>query len=127
MSVLVDTPIIVDHLRGDTRATNLLERLLLAEQRVWAATPTRTEVLAGIRSAERPAMDELFAVLSWVAIDAVLADAAGELAHRYTRSHTGIDTTDYLIAAAARSVGARLITLNVRHFPMFDDLEPAYR
>jgi len=38
-----------------------------------------------------------------------------------------MDTTDYLVAAAARSVGADLVTLNVRHFPMFEGLEPAYR
>jgi predicted nucleic acid-binding protein len=33
---------------------------------------------------------------------------------------------DYLIAAAAQSIGATLVTLDVRHFPMFADLEPAY-
>ncbi|MBA3741143.1 MAG: PIN domain-containing protein [Chloroflexi bacterium] len=71
-------------------------------------------------------MHELFDVLSWVDIDVAIADAAGELARRYRSSHGGIDTTDYLIAAAARSVDARLLTLNVKHFPMFPRLEPAY-
>lgn len=59
-------------------------------------------------------------------IDASIADAAGELARRYRRSHTGIDTTDYLIAAAAQSVSATVVTLDVRHFPMFPGLTPAY-
>jgi predicted nucleic acid-binding protein len=127
MTVLVDTPVIVDHLRGDERATRLLSELFQSEERVWAATPTRTEVLAGVRSTEREPMGELFDLLSWVDIDGRVADAAGELAQRYLRSHGGIDTTDYLIAAAALSIGARLITLNTRHYPMFDDLEPAYR
>jgi predicted nucleic acid-binding protein len=127
VTVLLDTPVIVDHLRGDERATRLLNELFEAEERVWAATPTRTEVLAGIRSTERDAMAELFDLLSWVDIDVRIADAAGELAQRYLRSHSGIDTTDYLIAAAALSIGARLITLNTRHYPMFDDLQPAYR
>lgn len=127
MTVLVDTPIIVDHLRGDGRAARLLGELFNFEERVWAATPTRTEILAGVRARERAAMVELFDVLSWVDIDIAVADEAGELARQYGRSHQGIDTTDYLIAAAARSIGARLITLNVRHYPMFDGLEPAYR
>ena len=126
MSVLVDTPIIVDHLRGDPRALTLLDDLFEAEERVWAATPTRSEVLAGIRGPERNAMGELFDVLSWVEIDVDVADAAGELASRYIRSHSGIDTTDYLIAAAAQSIGAQLLTLNVRHYPMFEELRPAY-
>jgi predicted nucleic acid-binding protein len=42
------------------------------------------------------------------------------------RSHGGIDLADYLVAAAVKALGSTLITLNVRHFPMFPDLEPAY-
>ncbi len=31
------------------------------------------------------------------------------------------------LAACVQKLDARLLTLNVRHFPMFPDLEPAYR
>lgn len=127
MTVLVDTPVIVDHLRNDPRAVALMDDLFAHEDRVWAATPTRTEILAGIRPHELQPMGRLFAVISWVDIDRDIADAAGELARRYHWSHRGIDTVDYLIAAAAQSIGASLVTLNVRHFPMFSDLPPAYR
>jgi predicted nucleic acid-binding protein len=127
VSVLLDTPVIVDHLRADSRAVHLLADLFDREDRVWAATPTRTEILAGIRPRERAAVAELFGILSWIDIDAGIADAAGELAQRYRSSHRGIDTVDYLIAAAAQSVDAMLVTLNVKHFPMFPGLEPAYR
>lgn len=126
MAVLVDTTILIDHLRGDARALRLLSDLFDQEDRVWAATPTRTEVAAGLRKGEEVAMAELFAVLSWVDIDVAVADAAGELARRYSRSHSGIDTTDYLIAAAALSIGARLVTLNVRHYPMIEGLAQPY-
>jgi len=126
VTVLIDTPILVDHLRGDARAVGLMRSLLAEGGQVWAATPTRTEILAGIGHAEREPMMRLFGLLAWVDIDATVADAAGELAQRYRRSHSGIDTTDYLIAAATQSIGARLLPLNVRHFPMFDGLEPAY-
>ena len=126
MSVLIDTPVIIDHLRADTRASALLERLFREEDRVWAAVPTRTEVLAGVRSREREPMAALFEIISWVTIDAAVADLAGEMARRYRVSHTGIGTTDYLIAAAAESVGGRLVTLNVKHFPMFTSLQRAY-
>jgi predicted nucleic acid-binding protein len=127
VTVLLDTPVIIDHLRDDPRATRLLTDLLEREERVWAATPSRTEILAGIRPAEQAPMSELFEVLSWVEIDVRIADAAGLLAQRYRFSHGGIDTVDYLIAAAAQSIGADLVTLNVKHFPMFPALEPAYR
>jgi predicted nucleic acid-binding protein len=127
MTVLLDTSVLIDHLRGDRRAVQLLDDLVVADEAVWAATPTRTELLAGIRARERDALARLFAALAWVDITTVIADDAGELAHRYGGSHPGIDTADYLIAGAARTIGARLLTLNVRHFPMFPDLKPAYR
>lgn len=126
MTVLVDTSVLIDHLRNDPRAVRALADLFDRNEVVWAATPTRTEILAGIRPRERAPMSELFAILSWVDIDPEVADAAGELARRYRSSHAGIDTIDYLVAAAARSIGAELVTLNVRHFPMFSGLEPPY-
>ena len=36
------------------------------------------------------------------------------------------DVTDYLVAAAAEQLGARACTTNLRHFPMFPDLEAPY-
>lgn len=126
MSVIVDTSVIVDHLRNDPRAVNLMTELLKRD-RVWAATPTRTEIIAGLRPDELEPMAKLFDVLSWIEIDTQIADDAGQLARKYQRSHGGIDTVDYLIAAAAQARGGSLVTLNVRHFPMFPDLEPAYR
>ena len=127
MTVLVDTPVIVDHLRNDPRAVTLMNDLFAREERVWAATPTRTEILAGVRPHELQPMRRLFSIISWIDIDRDIADAAGELARQYHLSHGGIDTVDYLIAAAAQSIGASLVTLNVRHFPMFPNLTPAYR
>ena len=127
MTVLVDTSVIVDHLRNDPRAVALMTDLLGSGDRVWAATPTRTEIIAGNRPHEHEPMQLLFDVMSWVDIDVDIADDAGELARRYRTSHGGIDTVDYLIAAAARSIGASLVTLNVRQFPMFPGLEAAYR
>lgn len=127
MTVLVDTSVIVDHLRNDPRAVRLLADLFAREDDVWAATPTRTEILAGLRAQELTPVTGLFAILSWIDIGVDIADEAGALAHRFRASHSGIDTTDYLIAAAARSIGAELFTLNVKHFPMFAGLAPAYR
>ena len=126
MSVLVDSSVLIDHLRGDDRAVALLKSLFVENNRVWAATPSRTEIVAGIRNSERASMTDVFGLLSWVDIGFEIADAAGEFSRRFRRSHSTIDTTDYLIAAAAISIGAQLVTLNVRHFPMFEGLAPPY-
>ena len=70
MTVLVDTSVLVDHLRGNPRAVQLLDDLLMADEAIWAATPTRTELLAGIRPAERERLQRLFDALAWVDINA---------------------------------------------------------
>jgi len=44
----------------------------------------------------------------------------------WRRSHSGIGTSDYLIAATALELGMDLATLNVRHYPMFPDLTPPF-
>lgn len=55
-----------------------------------------------------------------------IARMAGSLARRHRRAYSGIDDADYLIASTALVLDARLLTTNVRHFPMLADLQPAY-
>ena len=64
--------------------------------------------------------------VDWITVDVALADRAGELGRKYRQSHQGIEIVDLLVAAAAERYGARLLTRNVRHFPMFPELRPAY-
>jgi predicted nucleic acid-binding protein len=126
MRLVCDTSVLVDFLRGESHATTLLERRVADGDELWGVVVTRAELLAGMRSAERPATWALFEALRWVDVDLEVADRAGELARRYRRSHSGVEIPDYLIAAGAEAVGGSLLTTNVRHFPMFPDLEPAY-
>ena len=46
--------------------------------------------------------------------------------NRSLPSHPGVDPVDYVIAAMAERLDARLWTRNVRHFPMFAGLESPY-
>jgi len=55
-----------------------------------------------------------------------VAEEAGTLGRRWLPSHNGIDSADLAIAATVIVIGGRLVTLNVRHFPMFPGLRPAY-
>lgn len=93
---------------------------------LWSVTVVRTEILAGARPAEEEPITRLLSRLQWLDVTPELADAAGRLAAIYLRSHPGVDTVDYLIAAGARHLGAELLTLNIRHFPMFPSVHPAY-
>lgn len=127
MRVVCDTSVLVDLLRGDPRAASILDEHVDAGDELWGVVVTRTELLSGMRSQERAATLALLDSLQWVDVDVEVADRAGELARRYRRSHSGVEVPDYLVAAGTELLGASLLTLNVRHFPMFPDLGPAYR
>jgi predicted nucleic acid-binding protein len=123
---MVDTTVLIDQLRGHQGARACLREVVARGDELWSVTVVRTEVLAGARSSEMAETRALLDSLRWHDVTNELADAAGELAARYRRSHSGIDIVDYLMAAATQRLGARLLTANVRHFPMLEDLRPAY-
>ncbi|PZU38675.1 MAG: VapC toxin family PIN domain ribonuclease [Microbacterium sp.] len=123
--MLVDTSVLIDVLRGDDRA-----RRLLVHHRTLgplnASEVSRAEVLAGMRPAEAATTQDLLDALHWHAVDREISTLAGELARQWLPSHRGIDVADFLIAATAHRIGAELLTLNIRHFPMFTTLARPY-
>lgn len=123
---VIDSSVLIDHLRGDPRATRMLVAAVRQEHELWSATVVRTELLAEMRSAEEASTHLLLAQLRWQDLTVEIADQAGTMARRYLRSHRGVDTVDYVIAATTMSLGAELKTLNVKHFPMFAGLRRAY-
>ena len=123
---LVDTSVAIDHLRGEASATDLLRKLVEADEILAASEVVRFELLAGVRDDELEALEHFFSAVSWVAIDEDVARAAGALARKHRRAYSGIDDGDYLIAATALLLDAELLTTNVRHFPMFPGLQPPY-
>ncbi len=125
MTVLVDTSVLVDYLRGKVGAAQVLEGDR-ADGPVHASEITRLEVLAGMRIAEETQTRSLLATLRWHSVGVEVAEKAGELGREWLPSHQGIDGADLAIAATAVLLGARLLTMNVRHFPMFSDLARPY-
>ena len=126
MRLVLDSSVVIDHLRDHPAATNLIEERVRGGDQLWGVVITRAEVLAGMWPAEREGTMRLLDAMSWLDIDVDLADEAASLVRRYRKSHQGLQLADCLIAAGARRLGALLLTQNVPHFPMFEDLERAY-
>ncbi len=125
--ILVDTDVLIAHLRGVEAARNwLLSARSEAGGRLAASVVTAAEILGGMRSPERAAVARLLATLRLHPVNEVVARRAGELMREYRRSHASIGLGDYLIAATAEVQGFGLATLNVKHFPMFDGLRPPF-
>ncbi len=126
MAIIVDTSVLIDHLRGEEAARAALRGATAAGERLAASVLTKVEVLAGMRVPEERATRRLLDSLDWIEVDGELAERAGVLANRFLPSHPGVDPVDYVIAATAELLDARLWTRNIRHFPMFPQLESPY-
>lgn len=124
MTVVVDTSVLFDHLRGDDRARAALARL--QEEGLVASVLTKVEILAGVRPTEERGTRALLDVIEWLDVDEDLADRAGAYARRYLRSDPGVEVVDCVIAATTDRLGATLLTRNRKHFPMFPDLDDPY-
>lgn len=126
MTVLVDTSILIDHLRGNTDARQALRTAADSGQRVAASVVTKVEALAGMRPTEVTRTRRLLDIIDWIDVDEAIAEQAGTLASQYLRSHPGVDPIDHIIAATAQALDADLWTTNLKHFPMFPELASPY-
>jgi hypothetical protein len=125
--LVLDTSVLIDHLRGrPEKAADLVPTALARGDELWSSEVVRAELLAGMRSEEDSATRQLIELISWVGVDGPLAEAAGALGRRYLRSHQGIEISDLLVAALAQRLDAELRTRNVKHYPMFEGLRPPY-
>lgn len=101
-SLLLDTDVFVDHLRGARR--------IAAAGDIAYSVITRAELFAGARGAER-AVRELLAPFRELPVDRAVAERAGAI-----RRETGVRTPDALIAATALVHRLTLVTRNRRDF-----------
>jgi predicted nucleic acid-binding protein len=122
MTVL-DTTVLIDHLRGLPEARDYLRSL---SDIPACSEVSRTEVMVGLRSDESNLAEALFDAIGWVPVDERISRRAGELGRRHRSSHAGLALADLLIAATAMELGQPLATSNTRHFPMFRRLRPPY-
>jgi predicted nucleic acid-binding protein len=126
MTIVIDTSVLIDHLRGVEGARDSLCNAAKTGERLALSVMTKIEVLAGMRADEEPATRRLLDSLDLIEVDDTVAERAGTLANRYLRSHPGVDPVDYVIAATTQHLGAELWTRNLKHFPMFPGLIAPY-
>ena len=118
VAILLDTTVLIDLLRGRSRAVVAFERLAEAGERPFTCAMNIEELYRGLRNEEEQSAEKLVGGLQI----APLGRSEGALAGQWRRAHAAVGVTlsqaDCLIAAAAAGVGARLATGNPRHFPM---------
>ena len=58
-------------------------------------------------------------ILTSVDVDLAIADGAGEYLRKFHKSHA-LSIGDAVIAATAKEMGVKLVTRNIKHYPMKD-------
>jgi predicted nucleic acid-binding protein len=101
--ILVDSDVLVDHLRGT-------HRLSPGRDEVHVSSITRAELFAG-RQTDASLLRRLLSAMTEIPIDAGIAERAGKLGRA-----SAARLPDMLIAATAIEHGLTLVTRNVRPF-----------
>ncbi|WP_449241580.1 PIN domain-containing protein [Desulfoscipio gibsoniae] len=123
LKVLVDTNILIDHLRNVPKATELMEEVENNSYEGLLSTINILELMAAPKMTEKrfESIKCLLDIFEHVPVDSNIAIVAGQNLAKYRASH-GLEPMDAIIAATARVSEAVLFTLNIKHFRFIEGL-----
>ena len=125
--VLVDTDVLIDFLRGHGQAESFID---VHSDRIILSAIVVAELYAGVKGgkddAEQIALENFLSLFRIVPVCGAVAKLGGLYKRDYGPSH-GISLSDGVVAATAAMEDAELKTLNIKHYPMFKGIVPAYR
>ena len=121
--LLFDTDVLIDYLRGRDAAKEYIDNI---DHAIYISVITIAELYAGIRKGEKSKELEMFIeTFDVVSLNKNIAKVGGLYRNQYKPAH-GTGLADALIAASAKEIGAQVVTLNTRHYPMFNDVIKPY-
>lgn len=117
--VLLDSDILIDHLRGYGPARQYLQRFEAGEKRGYLSVISVAELSSGqMRQAgEEDKVRQLLALFTAINLDFAIAWRGGEIRRQY-----GTGLADALIAATALIRDLPLSTRNLQHYTPIEDL-----
>ena len=124
VAVLPDTDVLVDFLKGHHKARNFVDE---HSSRIILSSVVVAELYAGVKGqTEQSVLDGFVSLFHIIPVTIEIAKKGGLYKRDYGKSH-GVGLADAVIAASAKIADAELKTLNIKHYPMFKGLSPAYR
>ena len=123
-SILVDTDVLVDFLRGYNKAVAFVNEF---SSRIILSPIVVAELYAGVKGQqELTVLENFVSLFRIVPITVDIAKVGGLYKRDFGNTH-GVGLADAILAATADIEKAELKTLNVKHYPMIRDIVPAYK
>ncbi|MCK4731813.1 MAG: type II toxin-antitoxin system VapC family toxin [Methanophagales archaeon] len=119
--VLIDTDILIDHLRGLDKAKEYLKKIESGKVKGVISVITEAELSAGESMRDilvQMKVRRLVRILEKVEVTSEIAWKAGELRRDYK-----CRLMDALIAATAMKLNLKLVTRNIKHYERIKGLE----
>jgi predicted nucleic acid-binding protein len=117
-TVLLDTTVLIDLLRGRPEARRRLQALRDAGDGAYVCAVNVEETVRGLLPGEHGPARNLFSGLRIAPLAEREGWHAGEWRREFAKRGRVLAQADCLVAAAARTIGARLATGNPKDFPM---------
>jgi len=115
-SVLIDTDIAIDYLRGAEYAKDLLLPLW-EDNKAYLSALSVYELEAGMRDKEREKTTDFINACNIEIVTEDIAAKAGEVFRYQRKSGTTLDPIDCMIAATASIKRHKIATRNAKHYP----------
>ena len=115
---LLDTDTVIDFLKGYASTIEFINGLFWQGDTLCTCDVVIAEAFAGLHPHQREQGEPLLDSLRFLPISLGAARQAGLWRSEFARRGWQLSTTDCLIAAIAVEHRTRLITANIRHYPM---------
>jgi predicted nucleic acid-binding protein len=115
-TILLDTTVLIDSLRGRNQRRALLASLVASGQALATSTVNIAEVYGGLRPGEEIGTRVLLDSLEWFPVSGAIAETAGQLKAKLRRQGQTRSITDMIVVATALEYGFAVATDNLRDF-----------
>ncbi len=115
-TVIIDTDIAIDYLRGDKAARDLIFSLL-DDAMAYLSIISVYELYAGMKETENEDTENFINACNIEPVTVEIAKKAGELYRKYRKQGITLTSLDCLINATAIIKGHKIATRNKDHYP----------